>query len=162
MLLSQQARSSSGSSNRGGASYAPPKPSYAPPKPRPQSGGGYTGGAGMGGARVGGPGAGGAGAGGAGAGGAGAGGAGAGGENQSQANQSQASESTGVEKDALKSRVNQLERLLADACYCMTLAVGDQNPSISALMKTISEMAPESSLANQSEGSGAPAKSESE
>ena len=54
-----------------------------------------------------------------------------------------------VENTALKSRVNQLERLLADACYCMTLAVGDQNPAISSLMKTISDMAPESALANQ-------------
>lgn len=63
-----------------------------------------------------------------------------------------------VENTALKSRVNQLERLLADACYCMTLAVGDQNPAISSLMKTISDMAPESALANQAgdgaEGSG--------
>ena len=49
----------------------------------------------------------------------------------------------------LRSRVNQLERLLADACYCMTLAVGDQNPAISSLMRTITDMAPESALANQ-------------
>lgn len=54
-----------------------------------------------------------------------------------------------VDDTALKSRVNQLERLLADACYCMTLAVGDQNPAIATLMKTISDMAPESALANQ-------------
>ena len=54
-----------------------------------------------------------------------------------------------AENDVLKSRVNQLERLLADACYCMTLAVGDQNPAISTLMKTISDLAPESALANQ-------------
>ena len=53
------------------------------------------------------------------------------------------------ENALLKNRVNQLERLLADACYCMTLAVGDQNPAISSLMKTISELAPESALANQ-------------
>lgn len=64
------------------------------------------------------------------------------------------SRSTDTENVALKSRVNQLERLLADACYCMTLAVGDQNPAISALMKTISEMAPESALANQAEDGG--------
>ena len=50
---------------------------------------------------------------------------------------------------ALKDRVKQLERLLADACYCMTLAVGDQNPAISTLMKTISDLAPNSALANQ-------------
>lgn len=60
-----------------------------------------------------------------------------------------------VDNTALKSRVNQLERLLADACYCMTLAVGDQNPAISTLMKTISDMAPESSLANQADAAGA-------
>lgn len=50
---------------------------------------------------------------------------------------------------ALQDRVKQLERLLADACYCMTLAVGDQNPAISTLMKTISDLAPASALANQ-------------
>ena len=60
-----------------------------------------------------------------------------------------------VENTALKSRVNQLERLLADACYCMTLAVGDQNPAISSLMKTITDMAPESALANQTDEGGA-------
>lgn len=60
-----------------------------------------------------------------------------------------AADTPAPENTALKSRVNQLERLLADACYCMTLAVGDQNPAISTLMKTISDMAPESSLANQ-------------
>ena len=54
-----------------------------------------------------------------------------------------------TENQALKTRNQQLERLLADACYCMTLAVGDQNPAIAALMKTIAEMAPASSLANQ-------------
>ena len=53
------------------------------------------------------------------------------------------------ELEALKTRNKQLERLLADACYCMTLAVGDQNPAIAQLMKTISEMAPESALARQ-------------
>ena len=58
------------------------------------------------------------------------------------------------ENTALKSRVNQLERLLADACYCMTLAVGDQNPAISTLMKTISDMAPDSALPNQPGSSG--------
>lgn len=56
-----------------------------------------------------------------------------------------------TENQALKARNQQLERLLADACYCMTLAVGDQNPAIAALMKTIAEMAPASSLANQPE-----------
>ena len=54
-----------------------------------------------------------------------------------------------TEIEALKTRNKQLERLLADACYCMTLAVGDQNPAIAQLMKTISEMAPESALACQ-------------
>ena len=54
-----------------------------------------------------------------------------------------------AENEALKTRNQQLERLLADACYCMTLAVGDQNPAISQLMKTIAEMAPESALARQ-------------
>ena len=54
-----------------------------------------------------------------------------------------------AENQALKTRNQQLERLLADACYCMTLAVGDQNPAISQLMKTITEMAPESALARQ-------------
>ena len=52
-----------------------------------------------------------------------------------------------AENEALKTRNQQLERLLADACYCMTLAVGDQNPAIAQLMKTIAEMAPESALA---------------
>ena len=54
-----------------------------------------------------------------------------------------------AENDALKTRNQQLERLLADACYCMSLAVGDQNPAIAQLMKTITEMAPESALARQ-------------
>ena len=52
------------------------------------------------------------------------------------------------ENNTLKERISQLERLLADACHCITLAVGDQNPAIAALMKTIAEMAPPSSLAN--------------
>ena len=59
------------------------------------------------------------------------------------------------ENEALKTRNQQLERLLADACYCMTLAVGDQNPAIAQLMKTIAEMAPESALAHQSGDEGA-------
>jgi hypothetical protein len=53
------------------------------------------------------------------------------------------------ENNNLKERISQLERLLADACHCITLAVGDQNPAVAALMKTIAEMAPSSSLANQ-------------
>lgn len=52
------------------------------------------------------------------------------------------------ENQDLKQRVQQLERLLADACHCITLAVGDQNPTIKTLMDTIAGMAPESSLAN--------------
>ncbi len=55
---------------------------------------------------------------------------------------------------ALKSRVNQLEKLLADACYCMTLAVGDQNPAISTLMKSITEIAPDSALAKKTNDTG--------
>lgn len=64
-------------------------------------------------------------------------------------------EELSAENGALKTRNEQLERLLADACYCMSLAVGDQNPAIAQLMKTITEMAPESALARQggSEGS---------
>ena len=58
------------------------------------------------------------------------------------------------ENNSLKERISQLERLLADACHCITLAVGDQNPAIAALMKTIAEMAPSSSLANQAGGEG--------
>ncbi len=58
------------------------------------------------------------------------------------------------ENEELKGRVQQLERLLADACHCITLAVGDQNPAIAALMKTIANMAPASSLANQTEAEG--------
>lgn len=58
------------------------------------------------------------------------------------------------ENNSLKERISQLERLLADACHCITLAVGDQNPTIAALMKTIAEMAPSSSLANQGEEGG--------
>jgi hypothetical protein len=58
------------------------------------------------------------------------------------------------ENNTLKERISQLERLLADACHCITLAVGDQNPAIAALMKTIAEMAPSSSLANQNDGQG--------
>lgn len=57
------------------------------------------------------------------------------------------------ENNSLKERISQLERLLADACHCITLAVGDQNPAIATLMKTIAEMAPSSSLANQGESS---------
>lgn len=49
--------------------------------------------------------------------------------------------------EELKQRVQQLERLLADACHCITLAVGDQNPAIQTLMQTIASLAPESSLA---------------
>ena len=60
-----------------------------------------------------------------------------------------------AENEALKTRNKQLERLLADACYCMTLAVGDQNPAIAQLMKTIAEMAPESALACQPGDEGA-------
>ena len=59
------------------------------------------------------------------------------------------------ENNTLKERISQLERLLADACHCITLAVGDQNPAIASLMKTIGEMAPSSSLANQPEKGGA-------
>ena len=59
-----------------------------------------------------------------------------------------------AENETLKTRNEQLERLLADACYCMSLAVGDQNPAISQLMKTITEMAPESALARQAGGQG--------
>ena len=59
------------------------------------------------------------------------------------------------ENNTLKERISQLERLLADACHCITLAVGDQNPAIASLMKTIAEMAPSSSLANQPEKGGA-------
>ena len=63
-----------------------------------------------------------------------------------------------TENESLKTRNQQLERLLADACYCMSLAVGDQNPAIAQLMKTITEMAPESTLACQvaEEGGGQP------
>ena len=53
------------------------------------------------------------------------------------------------ENEALKTRNQQLERLLADACYCMSLAVGDQNPAIAQLMKTITEMAPQSALSQE-------------
>ena len=49
------------------------------------------------------------------------------------------------ENNSLKERISQLEQLLADACHCITLAVGDQNPAIAALMKTIAEMVPSSS-----------------
>ena len=52
------------------------------------------------------------------------------------------------ENKELKERAHQLERLLADACHCITLAVGDQNPAIQTLMQTIATMAPESSLAS--------------
>ena len=53
------------------------------------------------------------------------------------------------ENAGLKERNHQLERLLADACHCITLAVGDQNPAIQTLMQTIAGMAPESSLAKK-------------
>lgn len=55
-------------------------------------------------------------------------------------------ESLVAEIQALKSRNQQLERLLADACHCITLAVAEQNPAITSLMKTIAEMAPASAL----------------
>lgn len=51
------------------------------------------------------------------------------------------------ENKDLKERVHQLERLLADACHCITLAVGEQNPAIQTLMQTIATLSPESSLA---------------
>ena len=79
----------------------------------------------------------------------GGGGAGAGGK---------AAEETQIigENQTLKERNQQLERLLADACHCITLAIGDQNPAIAALMKSIADMAPASALANQEapEGGG--------
>ena len=53
-----------------------------------------------------------------------------------------------AENEELKKRVEQMERLLADACHCITLAVGDQNPTVAALMKAIGDLAPTSSLAN--------------
>lgn len=55
------------------------------------------------------------------------------------------------ENKDLKEKAHQLERLLADACHCITLAVGDQNPAIQTLMQTIATMAPESSLARVKE-----------
>ena len=64
-----------------------------------------------------------------------------------------AEQPTVTENQALKERNQQLERLLADACHCITLAIGDQNPAIAALMKSIADMAPASALANQ-EGEG--------
>ena len=63
-------------------------------------------------------------------------------------------EDLATENETLKTRNQQLERLLADACYCMSLAVGDQNPAIAQLMKTITEMAPESALARQAAEEG--------
>ena len=68
--------------------------------------------------------------------------------------QSSTSADMSQDNEALQARVKQLERLLADACYCMTLAVGDQHPAISTLMKTITELAPSSTLANQGQGQG--------
>ena len=56
------------------------------------------------------------------------------------------------ENQDMKQRVQQLERLLADACHCITLAVGDQNPTIKTLMQSIAGMAPESALANNQLG----------
>ncbi len=108
------------------------------------------GGAGVGGAGMGGSGMGGSGMGGSGMSGSGMGGAGMGGSEMGGNGGGGGMESIlPAENAVLKSRVNQLERLLADACYCMTLAVGDQNPAIASLMKTISDLAPESALANQ-------------
>ena len=78
----------------------------------------------------------------------GGGGGGGGGEDENGEN---SKEELAQENSNLKTRVEQLERLLADACHCITLAVGDQNPAVATLMKTIAEMAPTSSLANQSE-----------
>lgn len=54
-----------------------------------------------------------------------------------------------TENVELKQRIQQLERLLADACHCITLAVGDQNPAIQTLLQSIMGMAPESTLANK-------------
>lgn len=53
------------------------------------------------------------------------------------------------ENEELKQRIQQLERLLADACHCITLAVGDQNPAVKTLMESIVGMAPQSALAKQ-------------
>lgn len=79
--------------------------------------------------------------------------------NKAKAEAEKANEALQKENTELKARVQQLERLLADACHCITLAVGDQNPDIAVLMKTIADMAPSSSLANQQDeeaaGSGA-------
>ena len=63
-----------------------------------------------------------------------------------------ANEALRTENAELKARVQQLEQLLADACHCITLAVGDQNPDIAVLMKTIADMAPSSSLAIEGGG----------
>ena len=52
------------------------------------------------------------------------------------------------ENSDLKDRVQQLERLLADACHCITLAVGDSNPAVQTLLQSLAGMAPESSLAS--------------
>ena len=39
--------------------------------------------------------------------------------------------------EELQQRVEQLENLLRDACHCLTVAVGDQNPAIKTLMQSI-------------------------
>lgn len=54
------------------------------------------------------------------------------------------------ENGELKDRIQQLEKLLADACHCITLAVGDSNPAVQTLLQSLSGMAPESSLATSS------------
>lgn len=58
--------------------------------------------------------------------------------------------------EELKQRVQQLERLLADACHCITLAVGDQNPAIQTLKQTIAGMTPESALTATNSGNADP------
>lgn len=70
-------------------------------------------------------------------------------ENSAVSHESSAPLDPSQDPEVLQNRVKQLERLLADACYCMTLAVGTEHPAISRLMSTISELAPASSLANQ-------------
>jgi hypothetical protein len=50
------------------------------------------------------------------------------------------------ENQEFKARIEQLEHLLADACHCITLAVGENNPAIKQLMESINSIAPQSSL----------------
>ena len=59
-----------------------------------------------------------------------------------------------TENEALKTRNGQLERLLADACYCMSLSAGDQNPAMTQLIKSMADTAQPGALGRSTRYNG--------